>query len=46
MNHAQAGKTKVGHGAGGGADVERVAAVDQNDADAIGFCGAEHRRSF
>jgi hypothetical protein len=46
MNHAQVGESEVGHGAGGRTDVEGVAAVDENDLHAIGFCGAEHRRSF
>jgi len=46
MHHAQVGEAEVGHGAGGGADIEGVTAVDQNDVHTIGFCGVEHRRSF
>ena len=44
MHDAQAGKAEVGHGASGRADVERVAAVDQDDVQAILFRGGEHRR--
>jgi hypothetical protein len=45
MNHTQAGKSEVGHGAGGRADIEGVAAVDQNDVQAVLFREGEHRRS-
>lgn len=34
-------KTEVGHGAGSGADIERIARRDENDADAIALRGGE-----
>jgi hypothetical protein len=34
-DHAQAGEAEVGHGTGGGADVERVARGHQDDAELI-----------
>jgi hypothetical protein len=46
MNHAQAGKSKIGHGASRRADVERVAAVDEDDARAILFREGKHERPF
>jgi hypothetical protein len=46
MNHPQVGKSEVGHGAGSRADIERIAAVDEDDAQAIQFCRGKHERSF
>jgi methylthioribulose-1-phosphate dehydratase len=37
----ETGKTKVGHGAGGSADIERIARRDENDADAIALRGGK-----
>jgi hypothetical protein len=43
MHYAQVGEAEVGHGAGGRANVEGVAAVDQDYVEAGLFCGCEHR---
>lgn len=42
MHDAQVERAEIGHGTGGGSDVERVAAGDENDAEAIEFCGGKH----
>ena len=39
---AQMRESKVGHSAGGGADVEGIAAADEDDAEAALFLGCEH----
>jgi len=38
---AQMAEAEIAHGASGGADVERVARLDEDDAQAVGFSGAE-----
>ena len=45
MHDAQVGESEVGQGAGGRADVEGVAAIDEDDVQAILFRGAEHEGS-
>jgi hypothetical protein len=37
IDHAEVEETEVAHGAGGGADVERIARVDEDDAQAVEF---------
>src|SRR5579872_6068235 len=39
VNHAQAGESEIAHGAGCGANVERVADVHKNDAQIVEFRG-------
>jgi hypothetical protein len=46
MDDAEVVESEIGHGSSGRSDVERVAAADQDDAEAIGFCGGEHDRPF
>jgi len=46
MDDAEVVESEVGHGSGGCTDVERVAAADQDDSEAVGFCGGEHDRPF
>ena len=46
MDDAEVVESEIGHGSSGRSNVERVAAADQDDAEAIGFCGGEHDRPF
>jgi hypothetical protein len=46
MDDAEVLESEVGHGASGRPDVERVAAADEDDPEAIGFCRGEHDRPF
>src|SRR5271155_6138959 len=40
IHHAQMPKSEIAHGAGGRADIERVARGDENDAQAVELSGA------
>lgn len=42
MNHTEVERSEIGHGAGRCSDVERVAAGDEDDAEAVQFCGGKH----
>ena len=42
MDNAQVWEAEVGHGTGSRADIERIAAVDEDDAEAILFRQGEH----
>ena len=46
MDDAEMLESEVGHGAGRRTDVERVAAADQDDTEAIDFRRGKHDRPF
>ena len=46
MHEAEAGKSEVADGAGGGADVQRVARVDENDSEIADLFWREHEGIF